>query len=137
MDRRGWLCILVLGLFYLGPAEYPPVARGPSASLVFIMCSSSSFEFAHRSFEVLGLCCREFVGPSFKCAGPSTCGRTVREGSTDCLPSLDRPEAKLKPSLLSGCGTGGSVGYFGLSVRGSRTVRQEPANCPPGPCKFG
>jgi hypothetical protein len=67
MDRRGWLCILVLGLFYLGPAEYPPVARGPSASLVFIMCSSSSFEFAHRSFEVLGLCCREFVGPS-------TCG---------------------------------------------------------------
>jgi hypothetical protein len=55
-----------------GLADCPPVARGPSMWCMFFACSSSSCEFARRSFEVSKFYCGVFVGPSVQR------GRTIR-----------------------------------------------------------
>jgi hypothetical protein len=84
----------VLRLFCSGPADCPLVARRPSASLVFVACSSNSCEFTRRSFEVLGFLFHEVCRTVH--LGVSNCprvGRTIRKGSTDRPPSSDRPEA--------------------------------------------
>jgi hypothetical protein len=103
------------------------VARGLSACFRFVLCPSSSFKFTRRSFELLGICCREFVGPS---AGGPDRPRGVHGQSAIVGPSVDQAPIV----RFSGCGSGGSVAVFRLSTRGSRTVRRVSADRPSYPC---
>jgi hypothetical protein len=123
MGRRGWLLVLELKLFCSRSSGLS--ASGPRTIRVLHVhrVSSSSCEFARGSFEVPKFCGRRFGRPS------AWTSRTVRAARVAHGPSED----KARTVRSSRCASGGSVVFFGLSARGSRTVRPVPVDRPPQP----
>jgi hypothetical protein len=99
------------------------VVYGLSAHSMFIVCSSSSCELVRESYEVPKVCGRRFGGPSARRSW------TVRAAQG----TLGQSAGRVRTVRISGCTSGGSFAFFGLSARGPWTVRPVSADRPPQP----